>query len=53
VSAAKKEKLSNTALHYVATHSGLPSQWRVDVVAVEVGPGGEVSRLEHIEDALS
>ncbi len=53
VTAAKKEKLTNTALYYVATHSDLPAQWRVDVVAVEVGSGGEVSRLEHIEDALS
>lgn len=53
VTAAKKEKLSNAALHYVATHTGLPAQWRVDVVAVEAGPGGEVRRLEHIENALS
>ncbi len=53
VTAAKKEKLTNTALYYVATHSDLPAQWRVDVVALEVGPDGEVRRLEHIEDALS
>jgi putative endonuclease len=53
VTAAKKEKLTNTALYYVAAHSDLPAQWRVDVVAVEVGSDGEVRRLEHIEDALS
>lgn len=53
VTAAKKQKLANTALHYMATHSDLPAQWRVDVMAVEVGPAGEVRRLEHIEDALS
>ena len=53
VTVAKKRKLANTDLHYVATHKGLPEQWRVDMVAVEVGPGGEVSRMEHIEDALS
>ena len=53
VTAAKKEKLTNTALYYVATHTGLPADWQVDVVAVEVGQDGEVRRLEHIEDALS
>lgn len=53
VTAAKKERLVNTALHYMATRPNLPPQWRVDVVAVEVGPGGEVHRLEHIQDALA
>ena len=53
VTPAKKERLTTAALRYMATHPHLPPWWRVDLVAVEVGPRGELSRLEHIEDALS
>ncbi|MEK7281747.1 MAG: YraN family protein [Chloroflexota bacterium] len=49
---AKKEKLRNIALYYLATHSSLPSTWRIDVVAVEMDRQGQPSRLEVIENAL-
>lgn len=48
----KKEKLRNIALYYLATHSSLPSIWRIDVVAVEMDRQGQPSRLEVIENAL-
>lgn len=53
VTAAKKAKLSAVSFHYLATHSDLPPGWRVDVIAVEVGAGKEVKRMELIEDALA
>jgi len=31
----------------------MPSSWRIDVVAVELGEDGRVSRLDHIENAVS
>lgn len=53
VTPAKKARLTAALLHYLATHPHLPPNWRVDLVAVEVGEGGKVKRIELIEDALA
>ena len=52
ITRAKKEKLVAVALAYLQTHRNLPESWRFDVVAVEVGPLGETTRIEVIENAL-
>ncbi len=52
VTAAKKDKLVSLALSYLQTHRNVPSLWRFDVVAVEVGAGGEVSRIDLIQNAI-
>jgi len=53
VTAAKKNKLIATALDYLSSHPGLPENWRIDFVAVELNPaGGEPKRIEIIENAL-
>ena len=41
-----------TAFHYQQTHSNLPPLWRIDVVAVQLGQKGELSRIELIENAV-
>ena len=50
---AKKEKLTSVALAYLQTHRNLPSLWRFDVVAIEVGSDGQTTRIEVIQNAIS
>jgi putative endonuclease len=53
VTFAKKEKLVSVALSYLQTHRDLPSLWRFDVVAIEVGPDSQTTRIELIQNAIS
>ena len=53
VTAAKQEKLVSVAMSYLQTHDNLPSEWRIDVVAIEVSPNGRVARTELIRNAVS
>jgi putative endonuclease len=53
VTLSKREKLISLADAYVQTYDKAPISWRIDVVAVELGPNNKVSRLEHIENAVS
>ena len=49
---AKREKLTSVALAYLQTHKNLPSLWRFDVVAIEVGSDGQTTRIEVIQNAI-
>ena len=53
VTFSKRRKLASLASMYLQTLDRQPSSWRIDVVAVEITPDGRVSRLDHIENALS
>ncbi len=53
VTAQKKGRLITLAEAYIEDRDDLPSSWRIDVVAIELGPKREVSRLEIIENAIS
>jgi putative endonuclease len=53
VTSSKREKLISLANIYLQTLDGLPPSWRIDVVAVELTPDDRLSRLEHIENAIS
>jgi putative endonuclease len=53
VTAAKKQKLLAAALDYLSRHEGLPENWRIDFVAVEIDPAGrKPARVEIIENAV-
>ena len=52
VTAQKKERLITLTQAYMEDREGLPSSWRIDVVALELGPKGQISRLELIENAI-
>ena len=52
VTAAKQERLVAVAMYYLQTHDGLPPDWRIDVVAVEVNSRGSVTRTEVIQNAV-
>ena len=53
VTAAKQRRLAALALTYVQSHRGLPSDWRIDVVAIEVDRAGQVARTTVIKNAVS
>lgn len=50
ITPSKMEKLRVVAAHYRQTHNNLPPLWRIDVVAVEIGP--KPLRIELIENAV-
>jgi putative endonuclease len=52
ITQAKKEKLIASALTYTTTRQGLPSLWRIDVVAIELDDRGKTKRIELIENAI-
>jgi putative endonuclease len=52
VTARKKEHLKNVAARYRETHEGLPIQWRIDFVAVELDREGTPRRIEVIKNAV-
>jgi len=53
LTATKKKKLVATALDYLGSHQGLPENWRIDFVAVELDPaGGPPRRVEIMENVL-
>jgi putative endonuclease len=53
ISPAKREKLIEVANAYIQSHTGLPSLWRIDVVAIKMGARGTSSQIELIENAVS
>jgi putative endonuclease len=52
ITPAKMARLRTVAAHYRQTHNNLPASWRIDVVAIEMGRRGRVSRIELIENAV-
>ncbi len=52
LTATKQAHLIASAQHYLAVNDLLEADWRIDVVAIEFGPGGTTTRLEIIENAV-
>jgi len=52
ITANKKKRLISSSLHYINTHHGLPTPWRIDVVAIEIDDKGKTKRIELIENAI-
>ena len=48
----KRAKLLEVAQTYLEEHGEEDRNWRIDVVAIEIGPRGEVVRMEVIENAI-
>ena len=53
VTPAKGQRLVTLAQTYLQSHEGLPGQWRIDVVAIDMDRQGRPSRVELIENAIS
>jgi len=52
ITPTKKERMRLTAARYLEAHEGLPDEWRIDVVAVELDRKSRISRIEQIENAV-
>ena len=52
VTVAKQARLATVAAHYLCENALEGSDWRIDVVAVEMAASGFVRRLEIIKDAV-
>jgi putative endonuclease len=52
VTPAKRRKLQRAAWAYLETRQALDDAWRLDVIAIEQGKGGGISRLDHYPNAI-
>lgn len=52
ITPAKRAKLLVVAQAYLDEHDETDRDWRIDVVAIEMGARGEVARFEQIENAI-
>lgn len=48
----KRKRLQLAGLAYLDSIQSFDSNWRIDVVAIEVGSSGAVQRFDHYEDAI-
>ncbi|MFA7296548.1 MAG: YraN family protein [Dehalococcoidia bacterium] len=49
---AKQRRMAALAEAYAANHPELPQSQRVDLVAIDLGPGGRVLNLQHVQSAV-
>lgn len=52
ITPAKRAKLIAAAQTYLDEHGQTDRDWRIDVVAIQIGPRGEVKRCTLIENAI-
>jgi putative endonuclease len=52
VTPEKREHLVAAAQQYLQDRDAADRDWRIDLVAVEVGPGGRVARLDILENVV-
>jgi putative endonuclease len=52
ITVAKKLRLVQLAMSYRQTHTDLPADERIDVVAVELTPAGRLFRIDVIKNAV-
>ena len=53
ITLAKGQRLVVLAQTYLQSHEGLPVQWRIDVIAIDMDRQGRASRVDLIENAIS
>lgn len=52
VTRRKRRRIAALGLRYLQEHGTLPADWRGDVIAIEIGPDGRPSRIDHYIDAV-
>ena len=52
VTPLKQHRLILTAQEYLQRHGVQETPWRIDVIAVRLGPGGSVQSLDHLENGV-
>ncbi len=53
ISYTKAQHMERSAEYYQLHHRGLPEDWRVDLVAIELDSQNRIKRIEQIENALT
>jgi len=53
ITASKKERLIATSWHYLQSQDMPATDWRIDLVAIELGEDGGCVRIELIQNAVS
>jgi putative endonuclease len=48
----KRDRLISAALTYLDAHAATDRMWHIDVVAIEIGPRGDIVRFNHLENAI-
>jgi putative endonuclease len=49
----KGEHMRNTAEFYIQQHPELTNDWRIDVIAIQIQPGGLPPIIDHFENVIS
>jgi putative endonuclease len=52
VTRAKRRHLRDAAQAYLETHDLGEAPWRIDVIAIDLGPSGSALRLDHYPDSV-
>lgn len=52
ISAVKMNRIRMTARQYLQEREGLPEDWRIDVVAIELDKSGKPERIELFQNAV-
>jgi len=52
ITAAKKAKLVKLGQYYVEAQQDSSSPWRIDIVAIEMGQDGKITRIDLIQNAV-
>jgi len=53
ITPAKQTKLIELAQSYLQTHESVPELWRIDVVAIEIGRKGNITRIALIRNVTA
>ncbi len=53
ITPAKVQRMMDVAQAYLQAHEGLPDAWRIDVVAIQMGPSGSPPNVRLIRNAVS
>jgi putative endonuclease len=52
ITPAKRRHVIKAAWEYLDAHQLLETDWRIDVVAIDLSPSGRLERLEHYQHAV-
>ena len=53
VTAAKRERLIAVAQRFLLEHPESPADWRIDLIAIQMGQGGRSPHIEHLRHAVT
>ena len=52
VTAAKSRRLAATAQHYLESNGLEQSQWRIDLISIQLDLAGKLLEVDHLENAV-